>query len=310
MRLDISPLHAGQDSEACGLFLSVFGHAVSPAQWHWKYRLGPRLGSINMLARDGAGELVGHVGASVFPGAAQGRSLPMAQICDIMVNRHARGGLGAQNVYPQLVRAVQRALREQFPGVFAYGFPGLRPFKLGERLGFYRQIYRCEATRLTHDRWLDPHTLLWSAAEIGWDIPRLERLWQRHCNHDRTPAVARTGAYLCWRYRDHPVHAYRIWILRRLFQDAGWMVTRAMPDGETCMVDALLLSPFQADAASAALGRALAKVDGTPSVINHWLRSCRHPAQPTPIVATEFKVTHWHDQGPQPHFLPGDTDVF
>lgn len=310
MRLDISPLRPGQDSEACALFLAVFGHPVSPAHWDWKYRQGPRSGSINMLARGAGGEVVGHVGASVFPGVVQGKNLPMAQVCDIMVNRQARGGLGTDNVYPQLVMAVQQGLREQFPGVFAYGFPGLRPFKLGERLGFYRQIYRCQVARLTQVRQFDPRAFAWSATETGWDIPRLDRLWQRHPVHRQAPAVARTADYLCWRYRDHPVHAYRLWVLRRMFRDTGWMITRTMPDGEICIVDALLPSPAQADAACEALWRALASGADAQPVLTHWLPSTRHPVQPTPIVATEFKVEDWHSDGAQPHFQPGDTDVF
>jgi hypothetical protein len=141
--------------------------------------------------------------------------------------------------------------------------------------------------------------------------------------------VARTGAWLAWRYRDHPQHAYRLWVLRRWFRDAGWLVTRAMPDGSVYLVDALLPMAADGAAACAALCAALAS-DATvagvaaggvsaaggaagpaaagPPLLRTWLALPK--PEPSPIVPTEFIAERWHDDWPAPAFQPGDTDVF
>jgi len=298
---------------ACALFASVFGLAISPTQWRWKYEAGPRLGRINVAARDDSGRWVGHAGAIVFPGACRGRALPMAQVCDIMVARDARGGLDVGGVYPRLIAALRRLLRERFPGVFAYGFPGTRPFRLGERMGFYRRLYDCrEAIVETSERsgWA---TLSRCVSESEWDPARLDRIWARLPAAQSGPTVARTGSYLTWRYRDHPTNAYRLWILRRWFRDAGWLVTRTMPDGAQWVVDAMLPDPSEASAACMALRSRLADQAAATVPLHTWLPLTPKPGvrvEATPIVATEFLAEAWRTDLPPPAFQPGDTDVF
>lgn len=308
LSVDILSLPPDEVVSACALFSSVFGHPIEPAHWHWKYHLGPRLGQINMAARDADGRWVGHAGAIVFQGVCGGRELPMAQVCDIMVERRARGGVGPGGVYARLVVALRQQLNARFPGVFAYGFPGNRPFRLGERIGAYRQLYVCHEARVTSptaSRW---PALPWTAREVGWDVRHLDWQWQRLAPTRRAPAVARTGAYLGWRYRDHPSNVYRLWQLTRWFRDSGWLVTRAMPDGSQCVVDALLAHVAESPAACAALRRALVEAGDSEPVVRTWLPL--PDATATGIVATEFLAGGWHTDLPPPEFQPGDTDVY
>jgi len=321
---------------ACALFAGVYGHPIDPVQWRWKYQLGPRLGQVNMAARTADGQWVGHAGAIVFPGSWQGRAMPMAQVCDIMVERRARGGLSREGVYPRLVAALREALRTRFPGVYAYGFPGERPFRLGERIGFYRRIGQCREARIPADAPLAgdgrvlPAGAIWSAgavwsarsADQGGALPSgalpsgaampaldmLDRAWSRLGPLQPAPMVARTGAWLAWRYGEHPSHAYRLWLLRRWFAPAGWLVTRRMPDGAQCVVDALLPRPADAPAACSALRTALAREPAGPTVLSTWLDL--PGAVDTPIVGTEFLAEAWHTNLPAPVFQPGDTDVY
>jgi hypothetical protein len=329
MTVDVVDLPADAVGQACELFSNVFGHPVTPGQWQWKYHAGPRLGQVNVAARNADGRWVGHAGASVFPGTFRGLALPMAQVCDIMVERGVRGGLGGQGVYPRLVAGLRERLKARFPGVYAYGFPGTRPFRLGERIGFYRRLAECRVATLDPAAPSLPRVRTWTAVEAVWDGPRLDRLWARLGPAQPAPAVTRTGAWLAWRYRDHPQHAYRLWILRRWFRDAGWLVTRAMPDGTVYLVDAFLPSAADAAAACAALCTALATgaaeagvaagggaaPGGTagpaaagPPLLRTWL-ALPQPV-PSPIVPTEFIADRWHDDWPAPAFQPGDTDVF
>lgn len=312
MRIEIQELPSIQHEDACGLFNQVFGLALTPRHWRWKFQQGPRLGSVNMVARLPDGELIGHLGASVLAGVQQGRSLPMAQVCDLMIAAGMRGGYGRAGIYPGLAAAVQQKLAERFAGVYAYGFAGIRPFQLGERMGFNRRLLVCEASTMQASARLGLVDAVWSAQEAGWDQERLQRLWNRLADRSVAPMVARTGEFMCWRYRDHPDQPYRLWILRRLMRDVGWLVTREMPAGELYVVDALLpeTGPAPARSACLALRRALSGSATSLPVIKTWLapRGCKREA--TPIVAGEYRVDRWHADLPTPAFQPGDTDVF
>ena len=118
----------------CALFKRVFGTEMPHGLRDWKYVQGPRLGAVSVVARDSAGALVGHAGALIFPGRWQGRALPMAQVCDVMVDAGVRGGLEAGGVYGQLMHTLRQHLRQTHPGVLAYGFAGIRPYRLGARM--------------------------------------------------------------------------------------------------------------------------------------------------------------------------------
>lgn len=319
MSFEILELPQEEIDAACGLFSGVYGHPIDPAQWRWKYLSGPRLGQVNMAARSPEGQWVGHAGAIVFPGVFQGRAMPMAQVCDIMVERRARGGLSREGVYPRLVAALREALRSRFPGVYAYGFPGERPFRLGERIGFYRRLCQCREARIPLDAPAAGGAWAWSARPVDRDgtrtagaaLPALEsldRAWSRLGPRQPAPMVARTGAWLAWRYGEHPSNAYRLWTLRRWLAEAGWLVTRRMPDGAHCVVDALLPRRSDAPAACSALRAALARESAGPAVLSTWLDM--PGAADTPIVGTEFLAEDWHTDLPAPVFQPGDTDVY
>ena len=307
--VDIIELSTECIPQVCGLFTAVFGHPVTPSQWCWKYHQGPRLGSLNLVARDMQGRLVGHAGASVFPGSFRGGVLPMAQVCDIMVLPDARGGLGQQGTYPSLIEALRLRLQVRFPGVLAYGFPGTRPFRLGERIGFYRRFYDIqESTQDVVASPLSRWPQSWRAVPADWAASTLDRVWSRLGPSQSGPLVARTADYLVWRYRDHPQHSYRLWLCHSWWRDTGWLVTRALPDGTECIVDAMLSKPTDAPIAVAALGRAMAAQTGVLPTVRTWL-PLPEPAA-TPIVATEFRVQNWHADWPVPVFQPGDTDVY
>lgn len=306
----ISELDPADIAEACQLFERVFGQAISPAHWRWKYILGPRLGGLNVVARAASGELVGHAGVSIFPGTIQAASLSMAQVCDVMVPRSARGGLQTDNVYPRLLQALQEALRSRFAAPYTYGFAGARQFKLGIRMGYYRELQHCHAGYFSAPMSNPWRAALWAARESDWDLPRLDKIWVRRAPQLACPTVARSGAYLAWRYRDHPVNRYQLWLLTHLLRERGWFITRTMPDGQICIVDALL--PEAADPARlvATLAVALAKSAPVVPPIYAWFLPSRDADSPASVIGGEFRVNQWHTSDPSPRFQPGDTDVF
>lgn len=303
----ICELEPGDIPQACQLFQKIFGTPISPAHWRWKYLQGPRLGGLNLVARAASGELIGHAGASVFPGVMRGSALAIAQLSDFMVDRPARGGYSVNTVYPRLMKTMQEALGRRFADPYAYGFAGVRQFKLGIRLGYYRilQPYRPAYFKTTGSG-----ATFWRAREIDWDTERLDTIWSRHAAEIASPRVARSGAYLGWRYRDHPVNRYRLWLLTHLSRARAWFITRTMPNGEICVVDALL--PASADPARllATLADALAQTLPGPPPIYSWLIQSDQNPSTEPVMGGEFKLEHWHTKDPNPVFQPGDTDTF
>lgn len=306
--------------QACDLFARVFGHATEPAHWVWKYQSGPRLAGINIVARDASGQLLGHVGASVFAGRMAGRDMPMAQLSDVMVDPAARSSLDSQGVYARLMRSMQQALQARFAQVFAYGFVGIRPYRLGERMGLYKNQHACRmgqwpATQRTgwRDAFCRAEAMDWSTA---LDAQSFERVWQRAQRRLHRPTLVRDSAYMRWRYAQHPQHRYQLWHLHSLLGPSGWAVTRCMPSGQHTLIDLLPASPHaHADAATraalAAVGRGLQRQQPGQSItLASWLIDTPESRLLEPVIGVEFRVGEWHALAQAPVFMPGDTDVF
>jgi len=316
MSLTIKSLADAQVDEACALFAQVFAVQVTPDAWRWKYAAEGLLGSINLVAYDTAGALIGHAGAVVLAGVDAGQPQAMVQICDVMVVAHRRGGAGEDAVYPALMRALREAINARFPCAYAYGFPGKRPFLLGERLGFYRRAYDItqaavplQGVRKTFFGWP-----FWRLHAEAWNtLPqkanRLNRLWLREAESVGSPAVVRDAAYLRWRYAQHPTRRYTLLVLRRAWREMAWWVVAAEGEGLR-VVDALGHE-----------ARSLRALD----LLGNWAAQqgfarllCWHPelgaaevATDTGIVAMQFALA-LDEVEPlrSPRFMPGDLDVF
>lgn len=310
MNFQITALNHDETTEVRTLFSSVFNHLIDAEKWDWKYAQGPRLGSINLVARTPEGELIGHIGCVLFQGIYKDQPLVFAQACDVMVSRHVRGGLDAFGVYAQLIKALQEALRKRVGEVFAYGFPGVRPFKLGERMGFYRRLYPVHASRFEHGNTENPGLRMLTIVPADWNCTRLDVIWKRLASHQKEPVLIRTGAYLVWRYATHPERSYRLWVLKRFWKDVGWLIISSMPNNEEVIVDSLLPSQITVDTACNLLWKKLKKVHQPVTAIVHWLGPYTQSTKTNGIVAGELQVGPWHTHFPNPCFQPGDTDVF
>lgn len=234
----------------------------------------------------------------------------MAQVCDMMIGSAARGGLETSSVYHQLFRALQDTMRTRFANPYAYGFAGARVFRLGTRMGYYRETQRYRPGYVTPPKAMGWSAAMWRTQEVDWDIARIDRIWTRFRNKLERPTLYRTGPYLAWRYRDHPIHRYRLWVLSHLARDRGWFVTRAMPDGEICIVDALIPESADPSPLAATLAIALAKASAQVAPIYAWFLPSCDTQEDEPGIGGEFRVNPWHTQDPNPRFQPGDTDVY
>lgn len=320
MKLYVEPLKNADIPQACQLFSKVFGQSTSPEYWVWKYQQGPRLAGLNLIMRNPEGQLIGHVGASVFAGKTQGRSLPMAQLSDVMVDPAARGSFDSQGVYAQLMRGMQQALQMQFPGVFSYGFVGIRPYRLGSRMGLYKSQHECRAGILPAEQPKGWRDWFCSAQPINWseaiEHKLFERVWQSSAPRIERPTLVRSSDYMWWRYSQHPKHTYQLWVIRSWGLIQGWVVTRSMTSGQCTVID---VSPAQPGALAQAdnlvvllaVGRALqAQQPLTPITLSTWSIQTPESQWLEPVIGVEFRVGEWHTLPHTPLFVPGDTDVY
>lgn len=324
----------------CQLFEVVFHQPMEPSYWRWKYAQVPAGGSFNVVVEQvSTGRLVGHMGVIVVPGERAGEALRMGQVCDVMLHPEVRAGIGPHSIYQRMNNALRRLAhapsQEPQAPLFMYGFPGLRPAKLGERIGVYRPLQICteyHSAAAPKSAWAaflgrqNPWRLRVQplpASVDAWSDALLDALWQRHClrlaaqpQGDAAPRITKNAAYLRWRYLQHPQQfpagesgagRYTLWLVRRQGRSPlGWLVTREQPKPE--VIDSCL-PPGVAWATLQALplpGAAVPPAGGWTS----WLPQTQATATPTPIHAVEVLGQPFHPHWQNPHFQPGDTDVF
>lgn len=311
-------------SSVCDMFNDVYGHPIDAGLWRWKYSAGPRLASFNWVWECADGRLMGHIGASVFPGVHGGRRIAMAQVGDIMLRREARGSMGPSGIYQQLVAAMQQSLLTFHPDLYAYGFPGERPFRLGEKIGFYKRLYACTdyttwpASRpMSGAGWrsrlysidhrvsvLGNEARVHRALDAMWNVQQDKIAAQR--DETSVPRLVKDGSYLLWRYFGRTGEAaptYRLNWLTSLGLKCGWLVTRDMVDG-VCVVDGL----WQSKASFEASIRALARLRKLP--VTTWIPVEGATAKGSPIVTGELAVAGKYTGWRPMTVMPGDTDVY
>ena len=340
-------LNPEQDLPAiCQLFSDVFSQPMPLQHWRWKYMQAPGSQHYHALAAHATtGQLLGHMGVIIQPGVFRGQAIRMAHATDLMVSPLARSGLGPDSVYRHIMQSVREGAMDAGPAappLFMYGFPGQRPATLAMRLGIQRRLQICTEypynptaalppvglwARLVQP-WQPRHSLRLQARvqpseEAGWSDAVLNPIWLRHASamarqigSSARPAIAKTAAYLRWRYLQHPQQQtqpngaplYTLWLLNQPGSaPEGWLVTRQSPCHT--VVDSCLPgdNPTRARWVAAALS---ALNQQRPGPWTTWLPHPGAQPVPTPIWATAMQGAQFHDQWPSPEFQPGDTDVY
>ncbi len=225
----------GDEEGITSLFKEVFGNEFSIEQWRWKYFI-PGNGKIySKMAEDAAGEIIGHAGAIPLRGVFQNRSIQFFQIADVMVHPEARGFLGRKSVFDSLMKTMFEDIREEFHDVFCYGFPGIRPYILGDRIKVYERIEQAvvNAKRLSRSLF-NPYRV----RMVAWDDDKLDDLWAG-LSADRPLSLIRDKSYLNWRYTTNPFFSYQLLGFFLLGKLNGWAVIRDSGD-EVFVVDLLI----------------------------------------------------------------------
>ena len=300
----------GDETAIVALFGAVFGQPLTESQWRWKYTGASMAPPLARLAFDHTGRLLGHAGAIPLRGWRQGQPLPFFQICDVMVHPDARGQLGKRNLFTVLARELLSRLGLRWPEALAYGFPGQRPFRLGEYARVYGWVEQAPAIRRLAQRKGFP--LLYTRP-LAWNDLRLDLLWARQASGFAL-ALIRDRHYLHWRYAIHPVRAYEllgIYLAGRLL---GWAVTQR--DDQVLRIIDLLVSHRWLKPALAALDRAAAVVGGAEVEI--WLPPGWRETVDGQMKLTEVVVANMIWRQPIPttevqralYYTMGDLDIF
>ena len=203
------------------LFSQVFGTALPPELWHWKYGDG-RGRAMGARAADDD-RLLAHYGGTARVLQVAGQAVPCMQAGDVMVAEQARGILSRRSG-PYATAALgflQRYIATDERFAFSFGFPNERAARLSEVLGLYERNGR--VLQLLWPR-LEQSTQRWHCAPLDWADPRtpyrLDALWQRLRGSTEVADCVlpqRDAAWWRHRYGNHPTLAYRCFWVRTRF---------------------------------------------------------------------------------------------
>lgn len=303
---------AGDEAAITKLFSAVFGQILTAEYWRWKYTGNGLSEPLARLAFDVNNQLIGHAGAILLQGWRDGKPLPIVQICDVMVQPAARGQLGGRNVFTRLARELLQNIAERWPSALVYGFPGLRPFRLGEYVKVYAALETAQSLQLpAHTKKLLPSLI--KTHLLDWKDQRLDRLWDKLANN-LPLALIRNRTYLHWRYATHPQHSYRLVGVYLCHHLLGWAVLRIVE--KRLLVIDILLAPRCLGLGLSAVQR-LAGTWGLNDVeiwlSARWRQHLNGVIKSTPVIVTNMV---WRAALPtetvaqELYYTMGDLDIF
>jgi ABC-type polysaccharide/polyol phosphate transport system ATPase subunit len=196
------------------LFADIFGHAIDPLNWRWKYRYAVTPGTV-VLEND---RPVAFSGGIPRDGLVFGKPETLVQLGDIMVARDLRGILTKKGPF---YLAVQHYLSSRVgPGLaysLAFGFPNERACKVGIKRGLY-----CSVDKLLEPEWLPlpAHVTQPCRAHLievghnsGWQ-QHIDLLWVGMQQDLAEVAIGcRDSQWIRHRYIDKPAADYLLYLV-------------------------------------------------------------------------------------------------
>lgn len=214
------------------------------SHWRWKYERNP-LGTHSLVATNGAGRIVGHVGGLPQRTWCRGETRTSVQAVDHMVDPEARRGLARISLFARLKRSWVEAYCGRHRAFFGYGFPSAEDFRIGERFVRYAHV-RPVWVLVTRDLDRFPAPAGAVTAATSRTLPDgIGPLWAR-VREELVLAVVRDRDYLAWRYLEHPDVRYEFVAALRGGQLAGLAVVRRGGLADDVLLIADWLAP-QAD---------------------------------------------------------------
>jgi len=196
------------------LFEQVFGYALDPRVWRWKYRFADTPGSV-VLEND---RTVAFCGGIPRQGLVFGQPENMVQMGDIMVARDVRGILSKRGPF---YLAMEDYLTPRVgPGLrysLAFGFPNERACKVGVKRGLYNIVDKIMEPHWTplSDTECQPYTsrLIDTATDVHWQ-QQVDALWQAMKKDISDVAIGcRDSQWIKHRYIDKPMSDYQLYFV-------------------------------------------------------------------------------------------------
>lgn len=315
-RLTIRPYDAGQDeARVIALWEKVFGKKIGLALWRWKYIDNPYETAI-LLSVNETGEPVVFYGGIPYAANFKGRRIVMIHLSDIMSHPDYRGS----GLFIHTANAYFDRFGSRPDTHVMYGFPGKYHFDIGCKYLQYRamgevvylkgkleQMTSFEGRRSEDDgvlpwKWIRffrdlgrdaCHARLFKRARsivkftdsvfrIKGPDARFDDLWNRHASLYPF-AVMRDGAFMRWRFFDHPLHRYEVWGIRDGWLRRSWqgaVVLRFLEDEKKAVIVDMVLPDSQRDVSRFMGGLAAMLLERCIETVETWL------------PATHFLVAH------------------
>ena len=297
------------------LFEAAFGHSMTPAFWHWKYRDTDKLGV--GAWRDG--QLVAFYGGMPRPILETGNAAYAVQVGDVMVHPAERGVMTKSGVFQQIGTSfLESQIGYGCPHLLGFGFPNARALSTASKMGLYAGVDTLTEARWTVSR-ARPSPWHSSRPVTAADAPQVEALWQAMARDLRQNIVGvRDWAYLQARYLDHPDRPYTVLLTRHRWtrQPVGLVVLRDRGTEGIELVD--VVAPLTQLPVLVQTARRFAAYAHRPSVFA-WITSSQqaafacHQATLTPMDIV-IPTNIW-SAGPAPEtvqnrwwLMAGDTD--
>ncbi len=232
------------------LFNAAFHQSLNEKWWQWKYQQG-----LGVCVVNATGEIVAHSGSFIRQVHYHGQQTLSYQIGDNMVLPADRGYFGRHNPFYLAVSA--QLLLAQAQGIaVGFGFPNLRAYKIGERLGLYQHSGYL-ATYQELPKTLPKTTdLYWQHYDSKNTLTSATQQAIKQALEYREQALPQAIALLVdWstftaRYLNHPLYVYNItlvykkcwWHQHKLL---GMLVWRESEDGVYLMLVAALPKHYE-----------------------------------------------------------------
>jgi hypothetical protein len=251
------------------LFSAVFGHELSEAFWQWKYGGGKGQA---IVARDANGHMVAHYGGISRPIRYFGRSELAVQICDVMVESRERGVLTRKGpFYLVTSEFLTHYIGHGRKHLLGFGFPSDRHVRLAEKQGLYSKVGTVKELRWPTAQLL-PYRI--STQPLDWQAHKTDRtldaLWQ-DMRDSLTDCIVpvRDAAWWHFRYRQHPEHVYRVYLVKHRLTRRPLGCIALKPVSDACWELMDWIAPLASAPLMVAAARTIAAKAGIP-MLSGW----------------------------------------
>ncbi len=244
-KFTICPYQPEYEAQIFASWEKAFNKKIDQELWHWKYHANPA-GFRTMLCLSEDGEVAVHYAAQVYKINHQGQTKLALHLTDNFSHPKYRWALGGKTgLFVKTSWAFLKTYLKDIPieekfklktsipiAHFHYGFPGIRHYRLGAKLMYYRLFkpgtlyfkYNPKSSQTPTKNGLS----FYKCESHKHPTPEeINQLWQKVLKSWNPFSIIRDYSFLKWRYFDKPNNNYVFWGLKTKFFNklAAWLIT-------------------------------------------------------------------------------------